>query len=114
LKIVPVGGGASVLNVAGSTCGRAGRRFRRMIFLTFLPSALVVIMVCSVVMGARSVDVEVVAAGSRAVSGFVGAGAVCAGGDCTSAIVCGVVAAARCEESRGPVWVMQLHSVNFP
>jgi hypothetical protein len=55
-----------------------------MIFLTFLPSALVVMMVCSVVMGASSVEV----AGSRDVSGV--ASAVWAGGDCTSAIMCGV------------------------
>lgn len=82
LNIVPVGGGASVLKVAGSTCGRAGRRLRRIIFLTFFPSAFVVIVVSSVVIVASSVDVVA----SRDVSGA--AGAVCVGGDCTSAIMC--------------------------
>jgi hypothetical protein len=43
------------------------------------------------------VDVE----GSREVSGFVGAGAVCAGGDCTSAIVSGVVGVVAVEERQG-------------
>jgi hypothetical protein len=85
LKIVPVGAASSFLNVAGSTCGRAGRRLRRMIFLTRLPSALVVMMVCSVVTGASSVDVE------GATSSDASAGAVCADGDWTSAMVCGVV-----------------------
>lgn len=36
LKIVPVCGGGSDLIVDGSTCGRAGRRFLRMIVLVFL------------------------------------------------------------------------------
>ena len=35
LKIVPVWGGGSDLIVLGSTCGRAGRRFRRMSFVFF-------------------------------------------------------------------------------
>lgn len=82
-QIVPVGGAASCLKVAGSTCGRAGRRLRRIIFLIFLPSALVVIMVCSVVRGTRSVEAEV--EGSAVVSGAVDAAA--GGGDCTSAMV---------------------------
>jgi hypothetical protein len=64
-----------------------------MIFLTFLPSAFVVMMVCSVVMGARSVDVDVDVEGSRDMEGSLSgvASAVCAGGDCTSAMFCGVV-----------------------
>lgn len=36
LKIVPVCGGGSDFIVEGSTCGRAGRRFLRMIVLVFL------------------------------------------------------------------------------
>ena len=36
LKIVPVWGGGSDLIVEGSTCGRAGRRLRRMIVFVFL------------------------------------------------------------------------------
>lgn len=36
LKIVPVCGGGSDFIVDGSTCGRAGRRFLRMIVLVFL------------------------------------------------------------------------------
>ena len=49
-------------------------------------------MVCSVVIGTSSVDAD----GSKDVSGVssefsVEAIAVCAGGDCTSAIVCDVV-----------------------
>lgn len=48
LKIVPVCGGGSVLNVAGSTCGRAGRLFFFMIFLTFfLPPSVVTTVVLS-------------------------------------------------------------------
>lgn len=35
LKIVPVCGGGSDFIVEGSTCGRAGRRFRRMSFVFF-------------------------------------------------------------------------------
>jgi hypothetical protein len=35
LKIVPVCGGGSDFMVDGSTCGRAGRRFRRMSFVFF-------------------------------------------------------------------------------
>ena len=35
LKIVPVWGGGSDLRVEASTCGRAGRRFRRMSFVFF-------------------------------------------------------------------------------
>jgi hypothetical protein len=35
LKIVPVCGGSSDFTVEGSTWGRAGRRFRRIIFLVF-------------------------------------------------------------------------------
>jgi hypothetical protein len=81
LNIVPVGGGASVLKVAGSTCGRAGRRLRRIIFLTFFPSAFVVMVVSSVVICASSVEVAV----SREVSGA--ASADCVDGDCTSAII---------------------------
>ena len=38
LKIVPVCGGGSDFMVEGSTCGRAGRRFRRITFLVFLVS----------------------------------------------------------------------------
>lgn len=38
LKIVPVCGGGSDLMSAGSICGRAGRFFLRMIFLTFFPA----------------------------------------------------------------------------
>lgn len=38
LKIVPVWGGGSDFIVDGSTCGRAGLRFLRMIFLVFLTS----------------------------------------------------------------------------
>ena len=53
LKIVPVCGGGSVLNVAGSCCGRAGRLLRLMIFflLTFstLPSPAVATSVASFV-----------------------------------------------------------------
>jgi hypothetical protein len=75
LKMVPVGGGASVLNVAASTCGRAGRRLRRIIFLTRLPSALVVMMTWSVVeaeAGTRAVAAEgssTVREGSSSVEG---------------------------------------------
>lgn len=44
LKTVPVCGGGSDLMVAGSTWGRAGRRFRRIIFFFFwVPSASVVV-----------------------------------------------------------------------
>lgn len=53
LKMVPVCGGGSVLNVAGSCCGRAGRRLRLMIFflLTFstFPSPAVATSVASFV-----------------------------------------------------------------
>lgn len=65
LKIVPVCGGGSVLNVEGSTCGRAGRLFFRMIFLTFLPSALMYVP-SSVFVIVMSVDVAVSATGESA------------------------------------------------
>lgn len=39
LKTVPVCGGSWDLTVSGSTCGRAGRRFRRIIFLVFFWAA---------------------------------------------------------------------------
>ena len=39
LKMVPVWGGGSDLMVPGSTCGRAGRLFLRIIFLVFLDSS---------------------------------------------------------------------------
>lgn len=55
LKIVPVCGGGSVLNVLGSCCGRAGLRLRLMIlvFLTFwtVPSLFVVASAVSVTVG---------------------------------------------------------------
>jgi hypothetical protein len=62
--------------------------------LTRLPSALVVMMVCSVVTGASSVDVEGVT------SSDASAGAVCADGDWTSAMVCGVVCVVATAEVR--------------
>lgn len=40
LKMVPVCGGGSDFMVEGSTCGRAGRRLRRIIFLVFLTSEM--------------------------------------------------------------------------
>ena len=41
LKTVPVCGGGSDLRAAGSTCGRAGRRLRRIIFFVFFsPTAV--------------------------------------------------------------------------
>lgn len=46
IERIPVCGGGSVLNVAGSTWGRAGRFFFLMIFLiTLLPSGFVVVRV---------------------------------------------------------------------
>ena len=40
LKMVPVCGGGSDFMVEGSTCGRAGRRLRRIIFLVFFTSEM--------------------------------------------------------------------------
>ena len=88
LKIVPVAAGASGLKVAGSTCGLAGRRLRRMIFLIFLPSALVVMSGVSVVVGMMEVDGF---EGSSVRSFDAGAVAVVGGGVCTSAMVAVVV-----------------------
>lgn len=45
--MVPVCGGGSFLKVDGSTCGRAGRRFFLMIFLTFFPSSLMYVVTAS-------------------------------------------------------------------
>lgn len=91
LKIVPVGGGASVLKVEGSTCGRAGRRLRRMIFFTRFPSALVVMMTWSVVgwsvvgaAGTRDVEAD---ASSVVSDGSSALGTTAGGGDCTSAML---------------------------
>ena len=41
LKTVPVCGGGSDLSEAGSTCGRAGRRLRRIIFFVFFSATAV-------------------------------------------------------------------------
>lgn len=70
---------------AESTCGLAGLLLRLMIFLTRFPSALVVIIVCSDVMGTRSVDVVGARDGSSVRS--IGAVVVVGGGDCTSAMM---------------------------
>ena len=47
-------------------------------------------MVVSVVIGAREVEEGVGVVRAVSVSVSVAAGAVCAGGDCTSAMVCGL------------------------
>ena len=56
LKIVPVCGGGSLLNVLESTCGLAGRRLRLIIFLTFFSAggATVVTVVVEVDDGTRA------------------------------------------------------------
>lgn len=70
LKIVPVCGGGSSLIRAGSICGRAGRFFLRMIFLTFFaPEGWISATSCVVVVSASS----------------------SCGGSCTSAILLEVV-----------------------
>jgi len=87
LKIVPVCGGGSVLNVAGSCCGRAGLRLRLMIlvFLTF----------CTVpsVGAASSAEVLVVVSAPSAAAGCdrssnATAGAASVGIVSTSAMIC--------------------------
>ena len=84
-----------------------------MIFFTFLPSALVVMMVVSVVIGAREVEEGVGVVRAVSVSVSVAAGAVCAGGDCTYAMVCGGVEVLRCECALEDL-DMRLRAAHFP
>lgn len=83
LKIVPVWGGGSDFTVAGSTCGRAGLRFRRIIFFAFFSGSVasVVVVVREVSAGFETVssveDVEafpscVIVSGPDEVEGAVG------------------------------------------
>lgn len=101
LKIVPVCGGGSDLIVDGSTCGRAGRRFRRMSFVFFVggsedvreDSLLVVVRALSVVSvaGSGSGDAE------RFLDGEGGANVVRAW---TTSAICAVMRGFTVDRSR--------------
>ena len=58
LNIVPVCGGGSDFMVEGSTCGLAGRRLRRMIFLVFLAASSSTVEVCVELVVTRSVEAK--------------------------------------------------------
>jgi hypothetical protein len=65
LKVTPVCGGGSVRNVAGSTCGRAGLRFLRMILRPFCVATAVVAPAVVVATAVSVLSVEMPPSGDR-------------------------------------------------